>query len=286
MPPDGLVDLRTEQPTDGGRETQGGEVGAGDLHPLNAEGPPPVRHVGAEAAVRNDVGEDRLVPPEVAEHRVAEDHAAPARPVATARARSALGSGGFEVDQPFGLDDRQRTQHELAVKGEDRRVGPDAEGQRHDRHARDDRGLEEHSQGQSHVLHHLLQLVGKAHAARPPAVVLGALDAAELHPRAARGFAPRHPGAHQLVGAGFQVKPHLFVEHVFEAVPPGPRGEERAQAREHVTPPRRWPGGRRPWPRRAVPSPPSRPRAAAARRRSAGSTWRGAGSRSRPIPTR
>ena len=279
-----LVGLRAEQAAGGRPQAQGREVRARDLRPADADTPVPVRHVGQEALVRRERGEDGLPALEVAEHRIAEHVVASAGVVAAAGPR--LRSRALEVDQAFGLGDRQGAQEELAVQREDRRVGPDAERQRHDGHARDERSLEEHAQRQSDVGHDALQLVGEPQAARLPAVVFRRLDAAELHPCAAGGLPSRHPGAHQLLRARFEMKPHLLVENVLEAVPPGPRGQERTQAREHVTPPRGWPGERRPWPRRAVPSPPTRPRAAVFPRRSAGSTWRGAGSRSRPIPTR
>ena len=284
MAADRLVDLGAEQAAGGRPQAQRREVRPRDLHAPGGDGPAPVGHVGVEAPVRRERGEDGLSALEVAEHREAEQVVASAGVAAAAGSR--LRSRALEVDQAIGLRDGQGPQEELAVEGEDRRVGPDAEGQRHDRHAGDERGLEQRAEPESDVGHRPLQLVGEAQAAGPPAVVLHALDAAELHPCAARRLAPRHPGAHQLLRARFEVKPALLVEGVLEALPPGPRAEERAQAREHVTPPRGWLGGRRPWPRRAVPSPPPPPRAAAARRRSAGSTWRGAGSRSRPTPIR
>ena len=284
MAADRLVDLRAEQSAGGRPQSQRREVRARDLRAPDRDGPVSIGDVGEEAPVRRERGEDGLLALEVTEHRVAEHVVASAGVVVATRPW--LRSRAIEVDEPLGLDDGQRAQEELAVEGEDRRVGPNAQGERHDRHAGDERRLGQHAEPESDVGHRPLQLVGEPQAARSPAVVLRRLDAAELHPGAARRLVPGHPGAHQLLGAGFEMKPHLIVEGVLEAVPPGPRAEERSQAREHVTPPGGWLGERRPWPPRAVPSPPPPPRAAAGRRRSDGSTWPGAGSRSRPIPPR
>ena len=76
------------------------------------------------------------------------------------------------------------------------------------------------------------QLVGEPQAARAPDCVFRALDAAEVHPSAARRFRRRHSRAHQVFRVGGQVKPHLLVEGVLEAPPPNPGRQERAQARE------------------------------------------------------
>ena len=285
MPADRLVDFRARQSSQCRNEAQRREVRSGDLRPLDPDGLPPIRHAGGETAVSDEIGEDRLLPLEGTEHRVAEDLVAPARPVAALRA--GLGSRGFEVDQPFRLDDRQRAQQELAVEGEDRRVGPDTEGERHHRHARDDRGLAQHAQPESDVRHHSLQLVGEPQAARLPAFVLCLL-------RRCRN-APGHvapppvcgtPGTNQVLGVGVEVEPHLFVEGALEALPPGPRRQKRTRAREHFTPRPGWRQERPPWLRRAVPIPPRLPENDVARRRSGGSTSRAAGSRSRPTPTR
>ena len=82
------------------------------------------------------------------------------------------------------------------------------------------------------------QLVDQSQAARLPARVLHARDAAEMHPRAARRVRSRHPGLDQVIDVGLEVKPHLLVERVLETLAPEPRFQERSQAREHVTPPR------------------------------------------------
>ena len=285
MPARRLVDFRTEQSPQRRHETQRREVRAGDLHALDdVEGAPFMNDAGAEAAVRRDAREHGLLPLQVAEHRVAEHLVAAA--LARATGRAGLRPRGLEIHEPLRLEDRQRTQQELAVEGEDRGVRPDAQSQRHDRHGRDDRGLDEHAQRQPNVGHHLLQLIGQPQTAGLPARVLRALHAAEVDAGAPRCLRPRHPGADQVRGMGVEVKTDLLVERVLEAVPPGPGPQERAQAREHVTPRPGWRRGPPPWPRRDVPNPPPLPGNAAARRGSGGSTWRGAGSRSRPIRTR
>ena len=285
MPPDRRVDFRTEQAPQRRHEVQRREVRAGDLHALDdVGGAPLVGDAGAEAAVRHDVREDGLLPLQITEHQVAEHFVAAA--LARATGRAGLRPRRLEIHQAFRLGDRHRTQQELAVEGEDRGVRPDAEGQRHDRHARDDRGLDEHAQRQPDVGHHLLQLIGQPQAPCLPARVLRAFDAAEVDAGAPHRFPPGHAGADQVLGIRVEMKADLFVEGVLEALPPGPRPQERAQAREHVTPRPGWRRGPPPWRRRAVPSPPPPPGSAAARRGSGGSTWRGAGFRSRPIPTR
>ena len=224
-PADRLVDFRTEQSSQRRHGTQGREVRAGHLHALDlAEGSAPIRDARAEAAVRDEVREERLLPLQVTEHRVAEYLVAPARPVATGQA--GLRPRRLEIHQALRLDDRQRTQQKLAVEGEDRRVGPDAESQRHDRDAGDDRGLDEHAHRQANVGQQSLQLVGEPQAARLPAVVLHALDAAEVDPRAPQRLPPGHPRANEVLGVGIEVKSHLLVEGVLEAFPPGPGGQE------------------------------------------------------------
>ena len=234
MAADRLVDFRTEQPPQIRHEAQRREVRAGDLHALDdVEAAPPPGNAEDEAAVRRNVREDGLLPLQVAEHRVAEHLVASAGPVAEVRA--GLRSRRLEIHQPIRLDDRQRTQQQLAVEGEDRRVGPDPESQRHDRDAGDDRGLDQHAHRQANVGQHSLQLVGEPQAARLPAVVLHALDAAEVDPGASQRFPSGHPGADQILGVGFEVEPDLLVQGVFETLPPGPGGQERTQAREHVT---------------------------------------------------
>ena len=225
MAADRLVDLRTEQPPQRRHEAQRREVRAGDLHALDdVEAPPPPGSAEHEAAVRRDVREDRLLPLQVAEHRVAEHLVAFAGPVAEVRA--GLRPRRFQVDQALRLDDRQRTQQQLAIEGEDRRVGPDAERQRQNRDARDDRRLDEHAHRQPDVGQQSLQLVGEPQAARLPAVVLHALDAAEMDAGAPQRFPPGHAGACQILGVGVEVKSHLLVEGVLEALPPGPGGQE------------------------------------------------------------
>ena len=82
------------------------------------------------------------------------------------------------------------------------------------------------------------QFVDQSQAARLPARVLHARDAAEMHPRAARRVRSWHPGLDQVIAVGLEVKPHLLVERVLETLAPDPRFQERSQAREHVTPPR------------------------------------------------
>ena len=84
----------------------------------------------------------------------------------------------------------------------------------------------------------LRQLIEESQAARLAAVVLRALHAAEVHPGAPRRFPPGQAGADQVVRMGVEVKPHLLVERVLEALPPAQRHQKRAQARErHVAPP-------------------------------------------------
>ena len=82
LPADRLVDFRTEQSSDRRYKAQRREVRPGDLHPLDLDGLPLIRDVGAETKVRDEIDEDRLLSLEVTEHRVAEDLVAPARPVA------------------------------------------------------------------------------------------------------------------------------------------------------------------------------------------------------------
>ena len=83
------------------------------------------------------------------------------------------------------------------------------------------------------------ELVGQPQAARLPAVVLHALDAAEVDSGASLRCTPGHPGAHQVLGIGGEMEPYILVEGVLEALPPGPGDEERTQAREHEACPER-----------------------------------------------
>ena len=244
---DGPVDLGTEQPAGRRPQAQGREVRARNLRPLHRGGAALMDHVGAEPLVGGDAREDALFALQVAEHRVAERLVAGARVVAVAGSR--LRAGGREVDQPVRVGHRQRAQHELAVQGEDRGVRADAEGQRQDRDAGDDRGLEQHAQRQPDVGHDVPRLVREPQAARPPAAVLGALHAAEMEPGATSRFRRGHARPDQVPGIGVEVEAHFLVERLLEAVPPRQGRQVRAQAREHrAMPP---PGRRRAWPRAA-----------------------------------
>ena len=90
---------------------------------------------------------------EVAEHRVAEDIVAVAGLIA--RVRAGLGTGRREVHQLVGSGTVSDSRSIWLKQREDRRIGADAERQRHDRDDRDKRGLEERPEGELRVDHGL-----------------------------------------------------------------------------------------------------------------------------------
>ena len=79
-----------------------------------------------------------------------------------------------------------------------------------------------------------LDFVGEPQAARLPAVVFHSFQAAEVDPGAPQRLPPGQPGSNPVLGVGIEMKSHLLVEGVLEALPSGPGRQERTQAREHV----------------------------------------------------
>ena len=227
MPADRVVDFRTEQPPQRRHEVQRREIRAGDLHALgDVEGAPLIGNAGGKATVRHDAREHGLFPLQITEHRVAEQLVATA--LAGATDQAGLGARGLEIHQPFRLDDRQRTQQELAVEREDRGVRPDAEGQRSDRHAHDHRGLDEHAQRQSKVLPEIRQELPPVPVPLPAAVDVDArrLDApvvseapGGLRPRLDRVVALLHQSVDELV----DVKCEFRVDVGADVRPPEPQ---------------------------------------------------------------
>ena len=101
--------------------------------------------------MRRESREYRLRPLEIPEHRVAEDLVAVSRLATPLRA--GLGTRGREVDEPVWLQHRERTQQDLVEQREDGGVRADAERERNDRDAGDERRLEDCAEGQGDVSH-------------------------------------------------------------------------------------------------------------------------------------
>ena len=139
--PGGAIVLFGEEPPDRGLDSEHAEVAPRDLHPRRAVGLAAVGKVGAEGTMRREAGEHALLALEVAEHRVAEDILGTARVVAGVRA--GLGPRCAQIDQRRGLRNGQRTKQHLVEHREDGGVRSNAEGERHDRDARDQRRVEE-----------------------------------------------------------------------------------------------------------------------------------------------
>ena len=137
----GPVVGRANQPAKSGLHAEHPEVASRDERPFPAHRLAAVGEVGAEPDVRGQTGKRRLLPFEVAEHRVAEDLVAPAG--LAARLRPRLRAGRRQVDQPRRFLDRQRPQEELLEEREDRGIGPDAQGEGGNGDGGDERCAEE-----------------------------------------------------------------------------------------------------------------------------------------------
>ena len=101
--------------------------------------------------MRGEAGEYRLGPLEVPEHRVAEDFVAV--PGLATPLRAGLWARSREVDELVRLRHREGAQQDLVEQREDGGVGADAERERDDRDAGDERGLEEGAEGEREVSH-------------------------------------------------------------------------------------------------------------------------------------
>lgn len=137
---DRLVDLRAEEPTQLWHQTQGGKIGARDLHPFAADRLTFVGDVEAKRTMCRDVREGRLVPAKIPEHGVAEDCVTPSCPIT--RVPPWFGSWCPEVHESLWLHDRERTEQDLIEEGENCGVGADTERQGNEGHAGDHGGLQ------------------------------------------------------------------------------------------------------------------------------------------------
>ena len=151
VPADRRVVARLQEPAQGRLDAEHREVAARHQHAAAVEGLPLVREVGAERHVRRHAREDRLVFLQVAEHQVAEHLIAVTRLVA--RLRPGLGTRRAQVDQPLRRLDGQGAHEHLVEERVNGGVGPDAEGERHDRHRRDEGALEQGTERELDVSH-------------------------------------------------------------------------------------------------------------------------------------
>src|SRR5436309_323291 len=101
--------------------------------------------------MRRESREYGLGPLEVPEHRVAEHHVAVSR--LPARLRTGFETRGREVDEPVRVGHRERAKEDLVEEREDGGIGADAERERNDRDAGDERRLEVCAEGQRDMSH-------------------------------------------------------------------------------------------------------------------------------------
>ncbi len=140
-----------EQPSQGRLDAQHPEVRARDVHRAGIEGLAVVGKVHPEGAVRRQPGQHPLPGFEVAVHRIAEHLVAAAGPVAGGGAELRAWSG--EVDQLFGMGDRQRTEQDPLEHREDGGIGADPERQRAHGHQRDERRPGQGADGKLEIGH-------------------------------------------------------------------------------------------------------------------------------------
>ncbi len=136
-----------------GLHPEHGEIRPGDElrgHPLRLR---PVGQVRGGREAAEHAAEDLVVPAQVLVQRVGEGVEAPVAAVVAAF--------HSESDQLLRVLDGQAAQQHLVEQGEDRGVGPDADGQREDRHQGEAGRLEKPPEGVPDVLQH------SAHQASP-----------------------------------------------------------------------------------------------------------------------
>jgi hypothetical protein len=112
---------------------------------------PAVREVGAEPDVRRDPREHRLCPLQIAEHRMAEHRLAITG--LPARLRPGLGARGREIDQFVRVRHRQCPEQRLVEERENGGVGPNPEAERQHGDRRDERGLQQATDGEFQIRH-------------------------------------------------------------------------------------------------------------------------------------
>ena len=148
---DALVVRGRKEASQGRAQAEGREVRPRDVHSLPRRRLVAIGQTDAEDAMRRESRENGLAPLEIPEHRVAEHHVAVSR-LAT-RLRTGLGTGSCEIDEPVWLRHREGAKQNLVEQREDRGIGADAERQRNDGDAGDERRLEEGAEGQCDVSH-------------------------------------------------------------------------------------------------------------------------------------
>jgi hypothetical protein len=118
-----------------------------------------------------------------------------------------------EKEQLGRIPERQRAEDHRIHQAEDRRVGPDSQGERQDGHRGESQCLSHRSDGVADVLP---KLVDEAQPPRLPAFFHHALHTAELETRAPRRFCRRDASAHEVAGVRIHVEAHLVVHAGFE----------------------------------------------------------------------
>src|SRR6266568_5471452 len=128
--------------------------------------------------------------------------------------RSLRRVGAEDHDHSAGIFDARGPQHPTAYHAEDRRVGCDSKGQRHDSHGRETRVLAEHAGAKSDIHEKIFNRRPAPHGA---AVFLRQRYIPKLAPRRVGGFLPRHTSRNQLLDLFFEVLLNLFGEIAVEA---------------------------------------------------------------------
>ena len=135
------------------------------------------------------------------------DRKRPARIPEQARAR-----GVPEQDQTARIPDRQRLQQHCVDEREDRRIGPDAEGEGHHGDHREARRSAQHPQRVAHVPPEGLHRRFPPDVSRP---FFHGVQTADLDARRADGGLTGEAGCHLLFDGRFQIGAELFVHVLF-----------------------------------------------------------------------
>jgi hypothetical protein len=135
-----------------------------------------------------------------------------------------------DLDDPVGLGDRQRPQHDGVHGAEDGGGGADAEREREDSDQREARRRDHLAEGERGVLPQLGEVLKESHPLFPlmanrPALVPRAFQVAEPVEGRAPRLALAHPARHQLAAAHREMELELRVDFFVDARAPSRRGK-------------------------------------------------------------
>src|SRR5207245_2555627 len=124
-------------------------------------------------------------------------------------AKAAIAAGNPDISELLGARDRQVPQANRVDQLEDRRVGPDAEGEREDGHEREARTSPKQAQGVANVAP---DVVDPFRVTRVAAGVLLLFDAAQCDHGGPPCFVRRGATSDKLLDLPIDVEPQLLIE--------------------------------------------------------------------------